>query len=94
MPTAPYTFRMDADLREALEREARIEGLPPAHLAALAVRSLVETREAKRRAIDAALAEAGEGRFISEAAMNAWMNSWGEDDEAPMPEPDMSPDAA
>ena len=80
---------MDADLREALEREARIEGLPPAQLAALAVRSMVETREAKRAAIEAALAEAEEGRFISEDAMNRWMDGWGEGEDAPLPEPDI-----
>ena len=90
MPTAPYTFRMESDLREALEREAKLEGLPPAQLAAQAVRSMVETRQAKRAAIDAALAEADEGRFISEDAMNRWMDTWGEADEAPMPEPDIA----
>lgn len=84
MPTAPYTFHMDAYLREALEREARIEGMPPAQLAAQAVRSMVEARQIRRDAIDAALAEADEGRFISEETMNRWMDGWGDDDVAPM----------
>lgn len=84
MPTAPYTFRMDADICEALEREARIERLPFAQLAARAVRSMVEARRMKRDAIDAALSEAEEGRFISEETMNRRMDGWGDDDMAPM----------
>lgn len=89
MSTTPYTFRMDAELREALEHEARLEGLPTAQLAAQAVRSMVRTKAAKRDAIDAALSEAQEGHFISEAAMNRWIDSWDEGEDTSAPAPDI-----
>ena len=91
MPTTPYTIRIDNELRQALELEAKLADQPAAQLAAQAVKSMVQTKTAKREAIEAALAEADAGRFISEDAMNLWMDSWGSTDELPMPEPDITP---
>ncbi len=42
-------------------------------------------REAKRRAIAAARADAAAGRLISNAAMGRWLDSWGTSDELPPP---------
>lgn len=36
-----------------------------------------------------AVSEADKGAFISQAAMDAWVSSWGEDAELPPPEPDV-----
>jgi len=91
MPTNPYTFRMDDDLRRSLEEEAQLEDRPAAQLAARAIRAMIEAKAMKRQAIDQALSEADQGQFISEAAMNSWIDSWGSDDELPMPEPDIRP---
>lgn len=91
MPTTPYTFRMDDELRQSLEREAQLEDRPAAQLAARAIKTMVEAKAAKRQAIDQALVEADQGQFISEAAMNQWIDSWGSDDELPMPELDIRP---
>lgn len=90
MPTSPYTFRMDDDLRHSLEQEAKLEDRPPAQLAARAIKAMVQAKAAKRQAIDAALNEADQGTFISQDAMNQWIESWGSDNELPMPEPDIS----
>lgn len=89
MPTSPYTFRMDDELRRSLEEEARLEERPAAQLAARAIKAMVDAKVAKREAIDAALNEADKGAFVSQDAMNRWMDSWGSDDELPMPDPDI-----
>ena len=55
---------------------------------------MIETKAAKRQAIDAALEEAAKGAFISEDAMNAWIESWDCENELPMPEADILPSNA
>ena len=91
MSTSPYTIRIDDDLKKALEKEAALEDRPPAQLAARAIRAMVEARAAKRAAIEAALAEADEGQFISEDAMMAWVDSWDRDEERPEPKAETDP---
>ncbi|MGB0695444.1 MAG: CopG family ribbon-helix-helix protein [Rhodospirillaceae bacterium] len=86
MTTTPYTLRLDNELREALEHEAQLEERPAAQLAARAIRSFVDSKAAKRAAIDAALAEAERGEFITQEAMNRWIDSWGTEEELPMPD--------
>ncbi len=93
MATAPYTIRLDDSLKRALETEAALEDRPPAQLAVQAIRAMIEARQAKRTAIEAALAEAEAGRFISQDAMMAWVDSWDTGDESPPPGADILPDA-
>lgn len=47
----------------------------------------------KQQMIDAAVKEADEGIFISQAAMNAWVDSWGTDNELAPPKPDIRPNS-
>lgn len=91
MPTTPYTIRLDDDVRQALEQQAQLEDRPAAQLAARAISSMLEAKAAKRAAIDAALTEADAGVFISLEAMNAWVDSWGTEDEIAEPQPDITP---
>jgi predicted transcriptional regulator len=53
-----------------------------------------KTRQAKRSAIETALAEAGQGHFISQAAMMIWVDSWNKGSEAAIPKPDIHPDVS
>jgi len=46
-------------------------------------------RPSKVASIRSAVAEADEGVFISQEAMDAWVASWGTDAELPPPEPDI-----
>ena len=46
---------------------------------------------AKEAAIKAAVAEADKGVFVSSEAVDRWMESWGTDNELPIPEPDIFP---
>lgn len=94
MGSTPYSIRLDDDLKKSLEREAEIEDRPPAQLAVRAIRLMLEAKAAKRAAIDAALEDAEQARFISTEAMNAWIDSWDSDNELPVPKADTAPDRA
>ncbi|MCO6382546.1 CopG family ribbon-helix-helix protein [Oceanicola sp. 502str15] len=91
MATAPYTIRLDDALKRELESEAALDDRPPAQLAVHAIRALIEARQAKRTAIEAALAEAEEGRFISQEAMMTWVDSWDSAEETDLPDADILP---
>lgn len=88
MGTTPYSIRLDDELRKSLEAEAEREDRPPAQLAVRAIRAMLEAKAARRAALDAALAEAEEGRFISAESMNAWIDSWDTEAERPAPKAD------
>lgn len=90
MPTKPYTFRMDNDLRAAPEQEAQYGDRPAAQLASRAIKVMLQAKQAKRKAIEAALVEAGKGEFVSQEAMNVWLDSWDTDNELSIPEPDIN----
>jgi predicted transcriptional regulator len=92
MRTTPYTIRLDDALKRELEHEAALDERPPAQLAVRAIRAMIQARQAKRAVIGAALAEADAGRFISEDAMMAWVETWDTEFEAPAPEPDIHPE--
>jgi len=49
-------------------------------------------KTAMEKAVDAAVAEADKGIFVSQEAVDRWMESWGTENELPMPEPDIFPE--
>ncbi|MDE0409710.1 MAG: hypothetical protein OXN81_17825 [Alphaproteobacteria bacterium] len=57
----------------------------------MTIEAMRRGHEEKRAAIHLAVAEAEEGVFISQEAMDAWVASWGTDTELPPPEPDIRP---
>ena len=89
MASSPFSMRMDADLKAAIEEEARRQDMSAAQVVTWAVRSHLRAQQAKRAAVEAALAEAEKGEFISGEAVMAWVQSWGTSDELPMPKPDI-----
>jgi len=91
MATVPFSLRIDPKLKAKLEREAAREDRSSAYMAQRAIAVFVEVREAKRKAIAEAFAEAEKGVFISEESMDAWIDSWGTDHELPPPKPDIFP---
>src|SRR6056297_2960090 len=88
--TSPYSIRLDDALRQSLEREAEIEDRPPTQLAVRAIRAMLEAKVAKRAAIEAALEQADQGKFISAEAMNDWIDSWDTEDEVSIPKADIT----
>ena len=89
MATERLSLRIDANLKKNLEREAKREERSASYLAVKAIEAMLRDRAEKRAAIRAAVSEADRGIFISQAAMDAWVSSWGEDSELPPPEPDV-----
>ena len=89
MPSARFTLRLEPDLKDWLEDEARRQDRSAGFLANKAIETLRRDTEAKRQAIEDAMAEAEKGEFISEEAMTAWFLSLGTDNELPEPQPDV-----
>ena len=92
MTTERLSLRIDAELKKRLEQEARREERSASFLAVKAIESMLRDRAEKRAAIRAAIREADEGTFVSQDAMDAWVSSWGTDEEVPPPEADLRPD--
>lgn len=92
MATVPFSLRIDAKLKAKLEKEAAREDRSSAYMAQRAIAEFVDARDAKRKALEEAFAEADRGTFVSGEAVEKWMASWGTGHELPMPEPDIFPD--
>lgn len=89
MTTQQSSLRIDADLLESLQIEAKRQHRSASHLAGEAIEVMLRSCSEKRAAIQAALREAEAGVFVSQAAMDDWVSSWGTDAETPRPEPDV-----
>jgi predicted transcriptional regulator len=77
MTTQPFSLRLDADTRARLEAEARRLDRPAAQVAARAITRWLDAEATLRSEIDAAVAEAEAGAFVSSEAVAAWMETWG-----------------
>jgi predicted transcriptional regulator len=91
MTTQPFSLRLDADTRARLEAEARRLDRPAAQVAARAITRWLDAEATLRSEIDAAVAEAEAGAFVSSEAVAAWMETWGSESEAPPPAADILP---
>jgi len=89
MSSIPFTFRIDPETKAELEAAAKSSDRTPGYLAKQAISAYLAAREEKRLAIEAAIEEADKGIFVSEEAVNRWMDSWETDNELPFPEPDV-----
>lgn len=87
-------MRLEPELKDWLETEARRQDRSAAYLAKQAISQMKAQTEAKHRVITLALQEADKGVFISEESMNAWMDSWDTENELPAPMPDVFPHRA
>lgn len=85
MTTVPFTMRVDADLKAAIEEEAARQDVSATQIATRAIRTHLNGQAAERAAIEEAIIEADKGRFISEEAFTAWVESWDTENELPMP---------
>ena len=94
MPSATFSMRMDAITKSSLEAEAKRRDRSAAYVANEAIQSYLDKQAYKRESLLAAIEEADKGIFISEEAMDKWMDSWGTDNELPAPEPDIFPEKA
>ncbi len=86
----PISLRIDPELKHELEELARQEERPLSQVAVRALRAYVKAQKERRAAIEEAMRQADEGRFISAEAIHEWMRSWDTDDKLPPPEPDVT----
>lgn len=84
-------MRLEPELKEWLEEEAKQKDRSAGYIAAQAIAAQKSRSEARQRIISEAVAEADKGVFISDEKMTAWVMSLGTDHELPEPEPDIFP---
>jgi predicted transcriptional regulator len=93
MTTVPFSLSLDAATKARLDEEARGADRTAAELAAVAIELFLDARAARRKAIDEAVIEADKGVFVSQDAVARWMESWDDEAEPRLPEPDVFPNA-
>ena len=91
MATVPFSIRLDNVTKQRLEEEAVREDRSAGYIAQKAVEEYLDAKAYRRECLLEAMAEAENGVFVSEEAVDAWVESWGTDHELPMPEPDVFP---
>jgi len=89
MPTVPFTFRIETELKKSLELEAQAEDRSASYLASQAIKMMLELREEKKQAIQNAILEADKGVFVSQKAVHEWMDSWDTENELAKPDADI-----
>ena len=91
MATVPFSIRLDEAMKARLEQEAEREDRSASYLAQKAIGDYLDYKDFFRREMEAAIAEADKGVFISGEAMHKWIASWDTENELPPPEPDIFP---
>ena len=89
MSTVPFTFRIEKELKKRLDLEAQAEDRSASYLASKAIKMMLELREEKKQAVQAAILEADKGHFVSQKAVHDWMDSWETENELPKPKADI-----
>lgn len=89
MGERPLALHLDGKLRQNLETEARLREVPESAVAEVAIREFLDRQNWMREEVAKAVREADKGVFISQEAMERWIDSWGTENELPPPEPDI-----
>lgn len=84
--TTTITVRVDKGTRDSLEKLAKATARSRSYLAAEALRAFVKVNEWQIRAIREGIEAADDGRLIPHKKVDAWLASWGQDDEREPPE--------
>jgi len=89
MSTARFSLRLEPDLKDWLEQEAKRKDRSAGYVAIEALQNYKQAIEAKRQMIESAMVEADKGAFVSEEAMTKWFLSLGTEHELPEPDEDV-----
>ena len=89
MSSARFSLRLEPDLKDWLEEEAKRKDRSAGYIAIQALQNFKAATEAKRQIIENAMAEADQGSFVSEEAMTKWFLSLVTEHELPEPEVDV-----
>jgi predicted transcriptional regulator len=89
MSNTVFTLRLPDDVKADLELLAKATNRSKSYLAAKAIADYVRANTWQIRELQQAVSEADEGVFVSEEAVDAWLDSWGADGELPAPKADI-----
>lgn len=89
MTTTQFSMRLSDDLKKSLETISQISHRSQSQIATRAIAEYVKKNEWKLTAIQEAKKEADKGIFVSQDAVMDWLDSWGDENELPAPEPDI-----
>jgi predicted transcriptional regulator len=84
--TLPISVRLEPSVNEQLGMIASAYGRPKSWVIEQAVSEFIATQSWQLAAIDEGIKAADEGRVAAHADIDAWVKSWDEPDEKPMPE--------
>jgi predicted transcriptional regulator len=87
-----FSVRLPPETKRELEDYAKATQRSSAFIVKEAVEAVLAERRAYLAAIEEAVREADEGVFVSGEAVMKWLESWGTENELPVPEPDIFPD--
>lgn len=91
MAGKPFTLRIPDEVKEDLKFLSETTNRTQASIAAEILEEKISIKAKRIRAIQEAKQQAQNGVFISQEAMERWVDSLGTDNELPMPEPDVLP---
>jgi predicted transcriptional regulator len=83
--TAPVSVRLEAALNEQVAAIAVALDRPKSWVIEQAVRDFVAVQQWQLAAIEEGIRAADEGRVVAHDDVVAWVRSWGESHELPMP---------
>lgn len=89
MANKPFTLRLSDEVKKELEFISHATKRSPSSIAAEVLASNIPIRAQRMRMIQEAKKEAENGAFISQEAMETWVDSLGTSNELPLPEPDV-----
>lgn len=89
MSNARFSLRLETDLKDWLEQEAKRRDRSAGYIAVQALQNFKDSSDAKCLMIEQAIAEADRGSFISEEAMTKWFLSFATEHELPEPNEDV-----
>jgi len=85
MATTTFTVRVEADVKERLERLAKSTGRSRSYLAAEAIAEYVDVNEWQVSGIRQAIASLDRGEVVSHDEVRDWVESWDGESERPVP---------
>lgn len=91
MAGKPFTLRIPDEVKEDLKFLSETTNRTQASIASEILEEKISIKAKRIRAIQEAKQQAQNGVFISQEAMERWVDSLGTDNELPMPEPDVLP---
>ena len=89
MANKPFTLRLPDEVRDDLKFLSTSMNRTQASIASEILKEKVSIRARRIRAIQEAKQQAKNGAFISQEAVEKWVDSLGSDNELPLPAPDV-----